>query len=255
MKTSGRKAKLKEKTMEEKYTPLLGEAFHIHTKRCGHASGEDREYIEKAIELGAPRIVFTDHAPFPGNPFRNRMLIEELTEYIETFRRLKEEYVDKIEIMTGLECEYLPGFHNYYEELKGQFGLDLLILGQHFYEKRDGTYNFTDSDRTGEYQGICEALVAGIETGLFAVAAHPDRGFKREKEFPKSVEQDCRAIIQAASEKNVWLEQNYASICRKRNYRPEFWALVPKDAKLLYGIDAHSVAELEKGWKYKYSEE
>ena len=136
--------------MEEKYIPLPREAFHIHTKRCGHASGEDREYIEKAIELGAPRIVFTDHAPFPGNPFRNRMLIEELTEYIETFRRLKEEYVDKIEIMTGLECEYLPGFHSYYEELKGQSGLDLLILGQHFYEKRDGTYNFTDSDRTGE---------------------------------------------------------------------------------------------------------
>ena len=100
--------------MEEKYTPLPGEAFHIHTKRCGHASGEDREYIEKAIELGAPRIVFTDHAPFPGNPFRNRMIVEELPEYMETFRRLKEEYAGKIEIMIGLECEYLPGFHSYY---------------------------------------------------------------------------------------------------------------------------------------------
>ena len=238
----------------EKYTPIPKEAFHIHTKRCGHASGEDREYIEEAIRLGAPRIVFTDHAPFPGNPFRNRMPIEELSEYTESLHSLKKEYEGKIEILVGLECEYLPGFRTYYEELKGNPGLDLLILGQHFYEKKDGIYNFTDSDRTGEYKGICEAVVSGIETGLFAVAAHPDRAFKRKKEFPESGEQECLSVIQAAGKKGVLLEQNYASICRKRNFRLEFWALVTDASNIIYGIDAHSVAELEKGWRYGYSE-
>ena len=60
------------------------ELFHIHTHRCKHASSEaDVEYVEKAIELGARKIVFTDHAPFPDNPFGNRMDIEELPEYID----------------------------------------------------------------------------------------------------------------------------------------------------------------------------
>lgn len=40
---------------------------------------EDREYVEIAIALGATRIIFTDHAPFPGNPLGNRMPYEQLT--------------------------------------------------------------------------------------------------------------------------------------------------------------------------------
>ena len=53
--------------------------FHVHSYRCKHASQEkEEEYIKKAIKLGATQIAFTDHAPFPGNPFRNRMSIKEL---------------------------------------------------------------------------------------------------------------------------------------------------------------------------------
>ena len=74
------------------------ELFHIHTHRCKHASSEaDVEYVEKAIELGARKIVFTDHAPFPDNPFGNRMDIEELPEYIDSLAELKNTYKKKIE--------------------------------------------------------------------------------------------------------------------------------------------------------------
>ena len=66
------------------YHPIKDEIFHVHTFRCGHAEAvPDRKYVEKAIELGAPRIVFTDHAPFPGNSFCNRMDYEDLPEYIQ----------------------------------------------------------------------------------------------------------------------------------------------------------------------------
>ena len=42
------------------FTPTT--LFHMHTYHCGHASSEpDIAYIEKAIALGAERIVFTDH--------------------------------------------------------------------------------------------------------------------------------------------------------------------------------------------------
>ncbi len=59
------------------------DVFHVHTYRCRHAENiPDRDYVEKAIELGAEGIWFTDHAPFPGVPFQraHRMLCEELPE-------------------------------------------------------------------------------------------------------------------------------------------------------------------------------
>jgi histidinol-phosphatase (PHP family) len=53
----------------------------VHTYRCGHAENvSDEEYIKKAISLGASGIWFTDHAPFPGDPFGNRMKYSELDE-------------------------------------------------------------------------------------------------------------------------------------------------------------------------------
>ena len=38
--------------------------YHTHTKRCGHASGEDREYVESAIEAGLEVLGFADHCRF-----------------------------------------------------------------------------------------------------------------------------------------------------------------------------------------------
>ena len=96
------------------YQPIENEIFHVHTWRCNHASNElDYQYVERAIELGASRIVFTDHSPFPGNLFRGRMGIEQLPEYISSLVHLKRKYASEIEVMIGLEAEYLPSFRNY----------------------------------------------------------------------------------------------------------------------------------------------
>ena len=60
----------------------LNYAFHIHTSRCGHASADPVEsYVQTALQLGLQSITFTDHAPFPNNPFRGRMQMNELDAY------------------------------------------------------------------------------------------------------------------------------------------------------------------------------
>ena len=80
--------------------------FHVHTYRCGHASNEkDELYIEKALELGASKITFTDHAPFPGDPFTGRMLYSQLSEYISSLKTLKNKYKDRIEVHIPLQRE------------------------------------------------------------------------------------------------------------------------------------------------------
>ena len=198
------------------YKQIEKEAFHIHTCRCKHAGDEpDEAYVQKAIELGAPRIVFTDHCPFPGNRFRNRMDMEELPEYIESMNGLKEKFADKIEILCGLEVDYLPSYAAYYRMLAEMPGLDLLILGQHFYENPDGRPSYEDEDRSHEAPGLCEAILQGMETGLFSVLAHPDRAFKRGKIYGDLERAYSERIIRTALWYGICLEQNYSSILRR----------------------------------------
>ncbi len=228
----------------QRYIPIPGEAFHIHTYRCGHAEEvDDAAYVGKAIEIGATRIVFTDHAPFPGDPFGNRMEIAQLPEYIDFMQHLKEVYQDRIEVLCGLEIEYLPSFEDYYRELRENTGLDLLVLGQHMFEYEPGRYSFSDPDRSEEYIGLCEAMISGIETGLFDVVAHPDRAFRRRKAMGKKELLLCKNLIDKAVNHGVYLEINYESL--KMNWiRQEFWDMVPKKSMIVYGLDAHSIEEL-----------
>ena len=64
--------------------------YHTHTFRCNHASGTDREYVERAIETGMKTLGFSDHAPylFPFKDYYSfyRMKVEEIQEYADSVR-------------------------------------------------------------------------------------------------------------------------------------------------------------------------
>lgn len=231
------------------------EIFHVHTSRCKHASAdEDYEYVEAAMKLGAKRIVFTDHSPFPNNPFTNRMDIEQLPEYIDSMKKLKKEYVKGIEVLAGLEMEYLPSFQKFYKEMYALYqakDLDLLILGQHFFEKEDGSYSFLDEDKTEEYKGLSKAMIEGTDTGIFQVIAHPDRVFRNYK---GNVSEQINAfynIIHAAMKNNLALEKNYSSMRREGQYNEHFW-IRAASTNVIKGYDAHSVKEMLELWKEHY---
>ena len=222
--------------------------FHVHTKRCGHAGKDsDEAYIKKAIALCAQSITFTDHAPFPGNPFGNRMKYEELDRYVKSLERLREKYADKIMVKIGLEIEFLPSYMNYYKELKQSGKFDVLMVGQHFYETSPGKYSFSKNPITlknDEFKGCGKAIVEAINTGLFDVIAHPDRMYRRRMKWTEKMEEVAREIIEAAKENGVLLEQNESSKKRRRCYWEKFWRLVP-DEMVIVGLDAHAAKELK----------
>ena len=61
--------------------------YHTHTKRCMHAVGEDREYVEAAIAAGIKILGFADHTPYPtGTKFVSgmRMSLKEADAYFDT---------------------------------------------------------------------------------------------------------------------------------------------------------------------------
>lgn len=224
------------------------EIFHVHTYRCKHASDEDDEaYIKRAIQLGATKITFTDHAPFPKNPFGNRMQIEELEEYICTLKTLKEQYKAAIEVNIGLEIEYLPSFYEYYKWLYQSEKFDILMIGQHFYECGEQEYSFSlppEVVKREEAEGLCHAVVEGMQSGFFQAVAHPDRIFRRCKGWNTKMEKLSKEIIRIAEENNIMLERNLSSLKKKNQHRKEFWEIVPCSQNTIIGIDAHSVDEL-----------
>ena len=229
----------------------MSEIFHVHTRRCGHASDEaETDYIAKAIELGATGMIFTDHAPFPGDPFRNRMKMSELPEYLMCLSDLSVRYERLIRIQAGLEIEYLLKFTDYYKELKESPRLDLLVLGQHFSETETG-YPYELRNRSEEHKYLAEGMMKGMETGFFEVVAHPDQIFRRLKEWNEEAERIAAEIKQCALENRVVIEYNLRNVIgrkKKRGFRPEFWEDLPEGTKVIYGVDAHSVAELEEGF-------
>lgn len=226
--------------------------FHVHTYRCGHAENiPDEAYVKKAFELGADEIWFTDHAPFPGDPFGSRMNYDELEEYLDTLSLLKKKHKD-ITIHIGLEAEYFPHFDadGYYKHLRSLPDLEILLLGQHMAEVSDvhPAYSFSESTEflnENEYKLLGKALVQGIATGYFDIIAHPDRIFRRCSVWDTDMEAVSNEIIQTAIKADIPLEMNLSSVESPINYKREFWRLVPDTAKRVIGCDAHSLYEME----------
>lgn len=243
--------------------------YHTHTYRCKHADMDysDEEYVLDYIKNGFKKIAFTDHCPEKNKiDTRTRMRMEysQKEEYLNSIKKLKKKYKNRIEILTGFEVEYLPGEEENLRELKDE--TDILILGQHFvYDdlkqnlKILGRDDFSDKEllRYGEY------VEKAAELKIPNIIAHPDFYMQRRKKFGKIEEEVAHRICRAAEKNNIILEININGVHkhtflenRKLNNAPmdeqrrrlfkveypckDFWNIAKEyNVKVLYGIDAH----------------
>ena len=217
--------------------------YHTHTWRCRHADGTEREYVENAIKAGLKILGFSDHTPqvYPGG-YRSsvKMLPSELEGYVDTVLSLKREYKDDIEILLGLETEYLYTLWEPLLKLIEPYPLDYMILGQHYlgdgmHEKYTGMPTMS-----AKYlQDYCSQTKEALETGKFLYFAHPDvvwymgPGRIYEEEMTKL----CRFCAQAG----IPLEMNLLGVREGRNYPDErFWKIAAREGNsVIYGSDAH----------------
>ena len=96
-----------------------------------------------------------------------------------------------------------------------------------------------------EYIKLGEAIIEGIHTNYFGAVAHPDRIFRRCKGWTQPMEEISKKIIEAATERNIPLEQNQESMRHKGHFRPEFWNIAKAyNVNIIQGLDAHSLQEL-----------
>ena len=218
--------------------------YHTHTKRCKHALGEDREYVENAIKVGIKTLGFSDHAPycFPDTVYRSsyRMADEEIFEYAESVRSLKKEYAKDIDILLGFELEYYPRYHKIEMKFLNQVNPDYLILGQHFIgnevENIQHAYN-TKIDRLEEY---VSQVIEGINTGDFAYVAHPDMIYPFACEDKKLIKEYTR-LCEYAKKVGMPLELNLLGVMGNRHYPSnKFFEIAGKVGNsIVIGYDAH----------------
>ncbi len=227
--------------------------YHSHTKRCGHAIGEDEEYVIEAIKNGYQFIGFSDHAPYNNdNSPTERMKKEELQAYIQSVKYLQEKYKDKVEIRIGLECEYYEKQLDEILEYRKTF--DYIILGQH----EPGLYElgFYDANTDEDVIKYANLIRKACEKGIPDIIAHPDLFMFSKSEWTNACEEATHMICQAASKYHIPLEVNLNGIrYGKRKIGKEvrytypyrkFWEIVQKyPMDVVYGLDAHDPKKYE----------
>jgi len=109
--------------------------LHTHTNFCDGKS-EPEEYVLKAIEVGFHTLGFSGHAPVP---FENHFAIKEdnLENYINAIRKLKEQYNKQIHILLALEIDFIPGITKEFESFKKAGNLDYIIGGVHLIKNKE----------------------------------------------------------------------------------------------------------------------
>ena len=218
--------------------------YHTHTPRCGHADGSEREYIEQAILAGYTELGFSDHAPWRFDGIyrsRIRMAPDRLADYCAVLQALQKEYVDRIRIRIGLECEYYPRFFREQISFLRDYPISYLILGQHaLYNELDGPWTGRPTAEEADLVQYCSQTAAALETGLFTYFAHPDIfNFVGDSAV---YDRHMRDLCRRARNLQIPLEINLLGMQEGKQYpNPVFWQIAAEEGcTAILGADAHS---------------
>src|SRR5258708_5267294 len=156
--------------------------YHVHTYRCGHAGGDSRDFVEKAIERGLSEIGMTDHIPLYFLPVAERdpklaMKEEDFDGYIAEVLGLREEFRGRIPVRLGLEADYREGHEEELSRWLARADWDLVLGSVHWVAggwidapgsaarfEREGTERLYD-----EYYRL---LAKAARSGFFDVLTH-----------------------------------------------------------------------------------
>lgn len=218
--------------------------YHTHTWRCNHASGTEREYVERAIESGMEILGFSDHTPYPfpeGYISGMRMRVDQLEDYVKTVLDLKEEYKKEIEIHLGLEVEYFPDYFGRLQQLVANYPIEYFLLAQHSVGNEfDGFYSGRETEDPEILKHYCAQTAEAMETGYFTYFAHPD--LIHFTGADRIYEEEMRKLCRKAKACKIPLEINFLGLYESRNYPDErFWKIAGEEGcRVIFGADAHA---------------
>lgn len=243
--------------------------LHSHTQFCdGKAPMEIM--AEYAFNKGFETWGFSPHSPVPIESPCN-MSSDDVEAFIDEATRLKKKYAGRMEILTGMEIDYLTKQSNpsspYYQKLS----LDYRIGSVHYVPTQTGV--LVDCDGNAErfkkylaefFNGDLEYVVKTyfsqvmkmIEAGGFDIVGHIDKIAGNASEVDPEIEntdwykQLVEDAIRAAVRKNLTIEINTKAYGSRGRFYPDqrWWNLLKElNAKVIFSTDAHHPDKVDAG--------
>lgn len=197
---------------------------HIHTERCGHATGTVDDYVRAAVKRGLVGMAITEHLALPEefDPHRHlSMPACDLEDYLVEVDLTAQRYPE-ITVIAGLEADYLAGRERQtaaaIADARARSDGARFVLGSvHFI----GDWAFDDPHNVEEWdrRDVDEAWAQyfalwcdAARSGMFDCMAHPDlpKKFGHRPSFP-TTELYAEAAA-AASEAGVLIEISTAGL-------------------------------------------
>jgi histidinol-phosphatase (PHP family) len=135
--------------------------YHCHS-RFDDGHGELEEYVQAALRKHLRTLGFAGHAPVP---FRCDWTIPSplLPEYLNTARRLQTAYRDRIELLVGLEVDYIPEIISPSAARIRTLNLDFTVGSVHFLGRlADGELWTVDGPPEELERGVAESFNGDI---------------------------------------------------------------------------------------------
>ncbi|MDO9557845.1 MAG: histidinol-phosphatase HisJ family protein [Coriobacteriia bacterium] len=240
--------------------------LHVHTSRCGHATGEFADYVRQAEATGIDVLGITDHLPLPesvlaADPSATRYAMpeSELEAYVGDVFDAQTRTASQggPRILLGIEADYIPGEEYHTRELLSRYSFDLVLGSVHMI---DG-WAFDDPKLIDGYERwdigalwdrYFSRVAEAAATGLFDVMAHADL-VKKFRFFPDDdLDPRYRRLADALADTDVAIEVNTAGLRKPCAELYPSLALLKTFCRagvpVTIGSDAHAPSEVGYGY-------
>lgn len=158
--------------------------LHTHHARCGHAHGHIRDYIAAAVGNGLSCIGISDHTPFfaekEDHPAPEAsMATSEFPAYVREVLELKREFAGQIEVLLGVEADFIPGSVDVYRKVLNDYSLDYIIGSVHdfagvsLYDAEHWEW-LTEAGKLELKNSYYDYISRSAQTGLYDILGHVD---------------------------------------------------------------------------------
>ncbi len=223
--------------------------YHMHTPLCGHASGEPREYAQRALDVGIREIGFSDHAPFVRGLLPGITMSDgELPRYHDMVRAVQKEFSGRLTIKFGIEADYIPGYEEKTRKLLERYPFDYVYGSVHFidgwgFDNPDERQAWSQVDVDQVYRAYYRLLRASAETELFDIIAHVDLVKKFGYRPSADLTADLKETARVFKEHGLAIEINTAGLRKEvKEIYPSLDILkvyVSEGVPITFGSDAH----------------
>jgi histidinol-phosphatase (PHP family) len=244
--------------------------YHCHS-RFDDGHGELEEYVQAALQKGLRTLGFAGHTPVPF-PCTWTIPPALLPEYLQTARRLKIAYAEHLEVLVGLEVDYIPENISATATQVRALSLDFTVGSVHFIGRLAGGELWTADGPVEELeQGVQESFAGDFRKaveeyyrrmtamvisnppdiiGHFDVVKKNNRGDKYFSESSTWYRSTVKQALAAVAASTCIMEINTGGIVRNTSgaLYPSEWILAEslrRGIPVMINSDAHRPEQLD----------